>query len=87
MKKFSLSLLGGGMIGIILSFLFMDYDKSSYTILDQAGIAKRTVNDMDFEFVFNSFFLIAGFTIVIYVVWTFIEKRKDDRFYNEFGGK
>ena len=83
MKKFGLSLLGGGVLGIILSFVFMDYQKISYEVLHQAGVAKRTVKDLDFEFVFNASLLILGFTVVIYVLWTYIEKKNDDAVYNE----
>lgn len=87
MKKFILSLVCGSSIGIILSFIFMDYQKTGYEILDQAGIAKRTVRDMDFEFVFNASLLILGFTVIIYLFWTYIEKKKNDTFYNEFNKK
>ncbi len=65
----------------------MDYQKTGYEIYDQAGIAKRTVKDMDFEFVFNASLLILGFTVIIYLIWTVIEKKKDDTFYNEFNKK
>lgn len=87
MKKFFLSLVSGSAIGIILSFIFMDYQKTGYEIHDQAGIAKRTVKDMDFEFVFNASLLILGFTVIIYLFGTYIEKKKDDAFYNEFNKK
>lgn len=87
MKKFILSLVSGSAIGIILSFIFMDYQKTGYEIHDQAGIAKRTVKDMDFEFVFNASLLILGFTVIIYFIWTYIEKKKDDAFYNKFNKK
>ncbi|REB05228.1 hypothetical protein DVB69_15850 [Sporosarcina sp. BI001-red] len=87
MKKFMLSLLGGSLLGILLSFIFMDYQKISYEVLHQAGVAKRTVKDVDFDFVFNASLLILGFTVVIYVIWTYIEKKKDDAFYNGFNKK
>ncbi|MBD7908549.1 hypothetical protein [Sporosarcina gallistercoris] len=87
MKKFGLSLLGGSVLGIILSVVFMDYQKTSYEVLHQAGVEKRTVKDLDFEFVFNASLLILGFTVVIYVIWTYIEKKNDDSFYNEFHKK
>lgn len=87
MKKFGLSLLGGSVLGIILSVVFMDYQKTGYEVLHQAGVAKRTVKDADFEFLFNASLLVLGFTIVIYVIWTYIEKKKDNAFYNEFHKK
>lgn len=87
MKKFGLSLLGGSVIGIILSVIFLDYKKTSYEVLHQAGIAKRTIQDMDLEFLFNASLLIIGFTVVIYVLWTYIEKKNDEAFYNGFKKK
>ncbi|MGG0643508.1 hypothetical protein ABE021_06165 [Sporosarcina gallistercoris] len=87
MKRFGLSLLGGSVLGIILSVVSMDYQKMSYEVLHQAGVAKRTVTDMDFEFLFNASLLILGCTVVIYVIWTYIEKKNDDAFYNEFNKK
>lgn len=87
MKKFGLSLLGGSVIGIILSVIFLDYKKTSYEVLHQAGVAKRTVQDMDLEFLFNASLLIIGFTVVIYVLWTYIEKKNDEAFYNGFKKK
>ncbi|MDW0110914.1 hypothetical protein [Sporosarcina aquimarina] len=87
MKKLILSLAGGSLAGIILSFLLMNYESMSYEIFDQAGVAKRTVKDMDFDFVFSAALLVVGCTIVIYVIWTYIEKKKDDTFYNEFNKK
>lgn len=87
MKKLILSLAGGSFAGLLLSFLFMNYESTSYEILNQAGVAKRTVKDIDIDFIFNAALFVVGCSIVIYVTWTYIEKNIDDKFYNKFKNK
>jgi len=80
MKKFSLSLLGGIIIGLILSSLFMDYKDIRYEVRELAGIESRMIREMDFDFAFNASILVIGISILIFVIWTFIEKKLDERF-------
>lgn len=87
MKKFLISLFSGSVLGFLLSFLFMDYEKTSYEIFGQAGIARRIVNDMDIDFIFNASLFILGCTFVIFVIWTYVEKKTDEKFYDEFRNK
>lgn len=75
MRKLSLSLLGGTIIGLIVSFTLMDYRDIKYEIRNQGGIESRWIREMDFDFVFNASALIIGISVLIFVVWTFIEKR------------
>ena len=80
MKKFSLSLLGGIIIGLILSFLLMDYENIQYEVRDLAGIESRMIREMDFDFAFNASILVIGISILIFVTWTYVEKKTDERF-------
>lgn len=75
MRKLLLSLLGGTIIGLIVSFTLMDYRDIKYEIRNQGGIESRWIREMDFDFVFNASALIIGISVLIFVVWTFIEKR------------
>jgi hypothetical protein len=59
MRKFHF-ILGGIIIGLILSFVLMDYEVIKYEIRDQAGIESRWVSEMDFNFVFNASMLVLG---------------------------
>ncbi|WP_017380547.1 hypothetical protein [Paenisporosarcina sp. TG-14] len=77
MKKISFSLISGAIIGLIISFLLMDYKGIRYEVLDQAGIESRWVREMDFDFVFNASLLVIGSSIVLFFVFTFIEKKFD----------
>ena len=83
MKKFTFSLLGGILIGVILSLFLWDYSGARYEVIDDAG-ADYTIKEMDFDFVFNAFLLILVFTILIYLIWTFIDKKKHEKFLEEF---
>ncbi|MDX1806699.1 MAG: hypothetical protein R3267_06715 [Paenisporosarcina sp.] len=74
MKKISFSLLGGVLIGLAISFVFMDYKDMSFETLDQGGIESRWIREMDFNFIFNASLLIIGTSILLFVIWTFIEK-------------
>lgn len=83
MKKFTFSLLGGIMIGIVLAFSLWDYSGATYEIIGQAGV-DRTIKEMDFAFLFNTSLIVLAFTVLIYLVWTFIEKKKHEKFLAEF---
>lgn len=74
-----MSLFRGAIIGLIISFLLMDYKDIKYEVLDQAGIESRWVREMDFDFVFNASLLVIGSSIVIFIIWTFIEKKFDKK--------
>lgn len=83
MKKFFFSLLGGIVLGLILSFILFDYQSSWTTYLNRAG-ANQVVNEMDFDFVFNSSLIIIGISIVIYLIWSLVDKKKDERFLRDY---
>ncbi|QBP42633.1 hypothetical protein [Paenisporosarcina antarctica] len=75
MKKFSLSLLAGTIIGLVLSFVLMDYKDMSFKIMDQGSTEYRRVRELDFDFAFNASLLVFGAFIIIFVIWTFVEKK------------
>ncbi|WP_282019469.1 hypothetical protein [Planomicrobium okeanokoites] len=85
MKKSFLSILGGLVLGLILSFLLFDYQSSWSTHLNRAGV-DQIVNEMDFDFVFNSSLLVIGISILIFLVWSFVEKKKDEKFLKDYEG-
>lgn len=74
MKKISFSLLGGLLIGLAISFVLMDYKDMSFEILDQGGIESRWIREMDFDIVFNASLSVFGTSILLFFIWTFIEK-------------
>ena len=78
MRKFSFSILGGIIIGLILSFVLMDYEDMSYQLMDRGSTDYRTVSEMDFNFVFNASLLVMGVAILIFIVWSFVERKIAD---------
>lgn len=83
MKKAFLSILGGLVLGLILAFILFDYQSSWSTHLNRAGV-DQIVNEMDFDFVFNSSLLVIGISILIFLVWNFVEKKKDEEFLKDY---
>ncbi|WP_372867593.1 hypothetical protein [Planomicrobium okeanokoites] len=79
MKKSFLSILGGLVLGLILAFLLFDYQSSWSTHLNRAGV-DQIVDEMDFDFVFNSSLLVIGISILIFLVWSFVDKKRDEKF-------
>lgn len=78
MRKFSFSILGGIIIGLILAFVLMDYEDNSYQLMDRGSSEYRTVSEMDFNFVFNASTLVFGVAILIFIVWSFVERKITD---------
>lgn len=83
MKKFFLSIVGGVVLGLILSFSFMEYESSWTHHIQRAGV-DQMVKEMDFDFVFTATLLVFGISALIYAVWSFIEKKKDEKFIRDF---
>lgn len=77
LKKFFLSLTGGILLGGILSYIFLDYQDSSYVLLNYYGEDKKIVKEWDFQFISNAGFIIIGLSVLIYLIWTYFERRSD----------
>ena len=78
MRKFSFSILGGLIIGLILAFVLIDYEDMSYQLMDRGSTEYRSVSEMDFNFVFNASMLVFGVAILIFIVWSFVERKIAD---------
>lgn len=58
----------------------MDYKDIKYEVRNLAGIDSRWIREMDFDFAFNASLLVIGIAILIFVSWTFIEKKLHEKF-------
>lgn len=83
MKKLFFSILGGLSLGLVLSFILFNYQSSSISHLNRAGV-DQVVREMDFEFVFNASLLVIGISILIFSIWSFIDKKKDEKFLKNY---
>ena len=73
-----ISLLSGLIIGIIISYFVLEYKGWTIYQVDVNGEVSKTINELDFNLITNSFFIVLGVGILIYVIWTFIEKKFKD---------
>lgn len=83
MKKFLFSVLGGLLIGGVLSFFLWDYSAPTFEVINDNG-ENYSITELDFDFVFNASLLILAFSVLLYVIWTLVDKKKDKKFLAEF---
>ena len=83
MKKAFFSILGGLVLGLILSFILFDYQSSWISHLNRAGV-DQIVREMDFDFVFNTSLMVIGISILIFLIWSFADKKKDEKFLKDY---
>ncbi len=86
MKKTFLSLVGGLVVGLVLSVLLFDYQGTTNEHIGLGGVDQR-VREMDFDFVYSASLLVAGISISIYAIWGFVEKKKDQKFLKEYANR
>lgn len=84
MRKFFGSLLGGLLIGLPLAFLWIGYEGITYSQMNVAGVEEVIVHEMDFDFVFYSSLLVVAIAVIIYLIWNFINKKREERFLREY---
>ena len=70
-----ISLLSGLITGIIISYFVLDYKGWTIYQVDVNGRVTKTINELDFDLITNGFLIVLGVSILIYVIWTFIEKK------------
>lgn len=74
MKKGWISIIGGLILGLIISFFALEYD--GWKIIHHNGDGKvfQVINEIDVNLITNSFLIIVASGVVIYIVLTLIEK-------------
>ena len=83
MRKVFGSVLGGLLIGLPLAFWWIGYDGITYSQLNVAGVDEVRVREMDFDFVFYASLLVVAIAAVLYVIWSWIDKKREERFYRK----
>jgi hypothetical protein len=79
MKKGWISIISGFLIGLILSFFTLEYNGWTLNFVNQDGEIEKTINELDFDLITNSFLIMVATSIVIYVFLTLIIRfRKKD---------
>ncbi|MCA1054140.1 hypothetical protein LCM10_04005 [Rossellomorea aquimaris] len=75
MKKGRVSILGGFILGLIISLLTLNYDGWKVIEIGVNGEVDRITNELDVNLITDSFLIMAGTGIVIYLVLSVLEKR------------
>lgn len=78
MKKSWISIVGGLILGLIISFFTLEYNGWQYIRHNNNGEVEQVINELDFNLITNSFLIIVATGIVIYLILSIIEKRKKE---------
>jgi uncharacterized membrane protein len=73
-----ISIIAGIVFGLILSYFFLDYNGWTLQQIDDSGKVINTTNELDFNLITNSFLIMVALTVLIYGVWTLIERKGKD---------
>jgi hypothetical protein len=73
-----ISIIAGLVIGVILSYFFLDYNGWTINEAGKNGEIIKTTNELDFNLITNSFLIVISVSVLIYVIWTLVEKKGKD---------
>jgi cell shape-determining protein MreD len=76
MKKGWISIICGFILGLILSFVTLEYDGWKYITVSGNGEVEQVIHELDFNLITNTFLLMIACGFVIYLILSMIEKRK-----------
>jgi uncharacterized membrane protein YdjX (TVP38/TMEM64 family) len=76
MKKGWISIVGGIILGLILSFLTLEYDGWKYITVSGNGEVEQVIHELDFNLITNTFLLMIACGILMYSILSMIEKKK-----------
>ena len=76
MKKGWISIVGGLLIGLAISYVVLDYNGWTLITIGSNGQNTRSINELDFDLMTNSFGIIILCTAVVYGILTVFSKKK-----------
>ncbi|WP_061809632.1 hypothetical protein [Rossellomorea vietnamensis] len=76
MKKGWISIVGGIIVGLILSFFTLEYDGWKYITVSGNGEVEQVIHELDFNLITNTFLLMMACGIILYSILSMIEKKK-----------
>ena len=74
MKKGWVSIIGGIIIGLIISYFTLEYDGWQVTHYDKNGEVSQVINEIDVNLITNSFLIIVASAVAVYIALTLIGK-------------
>ncbi|MDX8345795.1 hypothetical protein [Rossellomorea sp. YZS02] len=78
MKKGWMSIVGGIIVGLILSFFTLEYDGWKYISVSDNGEVEQVIHELDFNLITNTFLLMIACGIILYSILSIIEKKKSN---------
>jgi MFS family permease len=76
MKKGWMSIVGGIIAGLILSFFTLENDGWKYITVSGNGEVEQVIHELDFNLITNTFLLMIACGIILYSILSMIEKKK-----------
>lgn len=74
MSKGWIAILSGLIIGLLISFLTLEYNGWKITHYNTEGNVVKTINELDFDLITNAFLIVVISISIIYVGLTLVEK-------------
>lgn len=68
MNKTFISIVGGLIVGLVISFFTLDYNGLPIVHHNQAGEVEKVINELDFNLLSNSLLIVIASIIVIYIL-------------------
>lgn len=68
MNKTFISIVGGLIVGLVISFFTLDYNGLTIVHHNQAGEVEKVINELDFNLLSNSLLIVIASIIVIYIL-------------------
>ncbi len=75
MLKKIVSIIGGIIISLVISYFTLSYDGHEIHFHDRDGNRFQIIQEPDTNLMMNGLLIVLGTTLIIYLVWTFIEKK------------
>ena len=79
MKNGWLSIVSGLIIGLIISYFTLEYNGLTIIHMNKDGEVKKTINDLDFNLITNSFLIVVASIIVISILLNIIDKYRNNK--------
>ena len=79
MKKGWISIVSGLIIGLIISFFTLEYNGWTIIHHNKDGEVEKTINELDFNLITNSFSIVVASIMLIYILLNIIDKYRKNK--------
>jgi len=79
LKKGWISIVSGLIIGLIISYFTLEYNGWTIIHHNKDGEVEKTINELDFNLITNSFSIVVASIILIYILLNIIDKYRKNK--------